>query len=297
MKTKNSQQGFTLVELMITLVLSLLVTFGIAQVLISSNQNSSTSDGVSQAQETARFTMSYLGRYIRGTGINSMVLRDSTTRAAMGCDVITLNDNDACSFNTDTGATEANITVAAGALSGDRLALSWIPPSVELTYPLIAPGAPTPVFSKVTTDCTGATIPGFVDDTMIINVFWVSFDSATGTNSLFCQGRLFDGTNITNSGNEQVIANGVEALQFLYGEATNPLSDDVTRYVNANEVDDWNRVFAIKVAVMTRSLGDITNSVITKQYVMLDSDIYSFTDAVNRQVFTSTFSIANRGND
>jgi type IV pilus assembly protein PilW len=297
MKTKNSQQGFTLVELMITLVLSLLVTFGIAQVLISSNQNSSTSDGVSQAQETARFTMSYLGRYIRGTGINSMVLRDSTTRAAMGCDVITLNDNDACSFNTDTGATEANITVAAGALSGDRLALSWIPPSVELTYPLIAPGAPTPVFSKVTTDCTGATIPGFVDDTMIINVFWVSFDSATRTNSLFCQGRLFDGTNITNSGKEQVIANGVEALQFLYGEATNPLSDDVTRYVNANEVDDWNRVFAIKVAVMTRSLGDITNSVITKQYVMLDSDIYSFTDAVNRQVFTSTFSIANRGND
>lgn len=297
MRNQNSQQGFTLVELMITLVLSLLITYGIAQILISSNQNSSTSDGVSQAQETARFTMSFLGRQIRGTGINSMVNRDITARAAMGCDVINLNNNNACSFNTDTGATEANITVAAGALSGDRLALSWIPPSVELTYPPIVPGAPTPVFQKVTTDCTGAPIPNFVDDSMIINVFWVSFDSASGTNSLFCRGRLFDGTTITDSGDEQVIANGVEALQFLYGEATNPLSDDVTRYVNANEVNDWNRVFAIKVAVMTRSLGDITNSVITKQYVMLDSDVYSFTDAVNRQVFSSTFYIANRGND
>lgn len=297
MRKINTQQGFTLVELMITLVLSLLITYGIAQVLISSNQNSSSSDGVSQAQETARFAMSFLGRQIRGTGINSMVNRDLTARSAMGCDIVDLNNNNACSFNTDIGATEANITVAAGALSGDRLALSWIPPSVELTYPLIAPGAPTPVFSKVTKDCTGATIPGFVDDTMIINVFWVSLDPATGTNSLFCQGHLFDGTNITAPGAAQVIANGVEALQILYGEATNPLSNDVTGYVNANEVNNWNRVFAIKVAVMTRSLGDITNDVITKQYVMLDSDIYTFTDAINRQVFSSTFSIANRGDD
>ncbi len=294
MKNKNTQFGFTLVELMITLVLSLLITYAIAQVLISSNQNSSSSDGVSQAQETARFVVSYLGRQIRGAGISSMVNRELTARSAMGCDITDLNNNNACSFNTDTGATEANITVAAGALSGDRLALSWIPPSVDLEYPsIIAPGTPAPVFPKVTNDCTGAEIPGFIDDTMIVNVFWVSLDPLSATNSLFCRGHLFDGTNITAIGSTEVIANGVEAIQFLYGEATNSASDNVTRYVNANEINDWDRVFSIKVAVMTRSLGDITNSVSTKQYVMLDSDLYTFTDAVNRQVFSSTFSIAN----
>ena len=72
----NSQRGFTLVELMITLVLSLLITYGIAQVLISSNQNSTSSDGVSQAQEPARFVMSFVGRQIRATGINSMSDRE-----------------------------------------------------------------------------------------------------------------------------------------------------------------------------------------------------------------------------
>jgi hypothetical protein len=134
---------------------------------------------------------------------------------------------------------------------------------------------------------------------MIINTFWVSFDDDSGTNSLFCQGRLFDTATltVTATGAAQAIANGVEAIQFLYGEATNVASDDVTGYVNANEVNDWNRVFAIKVAVMTRSLGDITNSVSTKQYVMLDSDIYTFTDAINRQVFSSTFFIRNPGDE
>ena len=65
MRMNKKQQGFTLIELMITLVLSLLITYGIAQVLISSNQSSSSSDGVSQAQETARFVMSFLGKQIR----------------------------------------------------------------------------------------------------------------------------------------------------------------------------------------------------------------------------------------
>ena len=296
----NSQRGFTLVELMITLVLSLLITYGIAQVLISSNQNSTSSDGVSQAQETARFVMSFVGRQIRATGINSMSDRELTSRTAMGCDVVDLNANNACSFNNNAGATEANITVGPGVLSGDRLALSWIPPSVDLTYPPFTPGDPSPVFLSITTDCSGATLLGFAPNTTTINTFWVSLDPLTQTNSLFCQGRLFDNatqTIIPPAGAAQVIANGVEAIHFLYGEATNAASDDVTRYVNANEVNDWNRVFAIKVSVMTRSLGDITNSVSTKQYVMLDSDIYTFTDAINRQVFSSTFFISNRGEE
>ncbi len=299
MNNLNNQRGFTLVELMITVVLSLLVTYGIAQVFISSNQNSSSSDGVSQAQETARFTMAFLGRRIRNTGINSIVDRTITSRSAMGCDVVDLNANNACSFNTDAGATEATITVAPGVLSGDRLALSWIPPSRDETYPEFSPGDPTPTFPSITTDCTGATIAGFVPETMIINTFWVSFDPDSGTNSLFCRGHLFDTATQTviQLGAAQAIANGVEAIQFLYGEATNAASNDVTGYVNANEVNDWNRVFAIKVAVMTRSLGDITNSVNTKQYVMLDSDIYTFTDAVNRQVFSSTFFIRNPGDE
>ena len=281
MNINKQQKGFTLVELMIALLLSLIVTYGIAQVLITSNQSSASSDGVSQAQETARFVMSFLGRQIRSAGLDSITDDDNNTQAVMGCDIAALSNVlpvPACSANSNAGATEATITVAAGAISGDVLAIAWIPPD------------------GVTTDCTGATIIGFTPGDTIVNVFGVGFDAASGTNSLICQGHLFDGVNVT-SGTALAIANGVEAMHVLYGEATDPLpangARNISRYVDADNVADWERVYAIKIAIMTRSLSDITNEVATKQYVMLDSGLYSFNDAVNRQVFSSTFTLSN----
>ena len=72
MKNLKTQSAFTLIELMITLVLSLLISYGIAQVLISSNRSSVTSDGLSQAQETGRFVMDYLAEHIRSAGLNAI---------------------------------------------------------------------------------------------------------------------------------------------------------------------------------------------------------------------------------
>jgi len=318
MKTYHYEQGFTLVELMITLVLSLVITYGIAQVLISSNQSSSSSDGLSEAQETARFVMSSLGSQIRASGANSITDNSIKTQAVMGCDIPALNAINACSADNSIGATEANITIAPAnvgnrdlvAMSGDRLALAWVPPTA-LNYPAL-PGEPIiPVFPAITTDCTGATLAGFAANTTIINVFWVSIDPQTITadpltsrNSLFCQGYLFNTTTQTLiglPGTPQVIANGVEALQVLYGEATDPLplngSRNVSRYVNANEVADWTDIYAVKVAIMTRSISDVTNSTSNKQYIMLDAGLYSFTDTVNRQVFSSTFAFSNFRDD
>ncbi len=279
MKIQRNQQGFSLIELMITLVLSLLITYGIAQVLISSNQTSSTSDGISQSQETARFVMSYLGGQIRESGLDSTTDDTIGTRAVMGCDIAALNAIGACPFESSAGATEANITVAANILSGDRFAIAWVPP----------PG--------VTTDCTGTTIDEFVPDRIIVNVFWVSFDATANSNSLFCQGHVFDGTTVLGSGVAQPIANGVETLQILYGEAAAalPTNDErnISRYVNADEVVNWDRVYAIKIAIMTRSISDVTNSITRKQYAILDAGLYDLNDAVNYQVFTSTFTISN----
>lgn len=308
MKAHHNEQGFTLVELMITLVLSLLITYGIAQVLISSNQSSSSSDGLSEAQETARFVMSSLGRKIRASGANSVNDNTIKTRAVMGCDIAALNAINACSAENNIGATEADITItpandAAGglvALSGDRLALAWVPPTT-LNYPALPAEAVIPPFPPVTTDCTGASFAAFAPDTIIVNVFWVGLDPdpLIDRNSLFCQGHLFNGTTQTviESGARQVIASGVEALQILYGEATNPLptngSRNVSRYVNANEVANWDDVYAVKMAIMTRSIGDVTNGISNNQYIMLDAGLYNFTDTVNRQVFSSTFAFSN----
>ena len=275
---RSLQKAFSLIELMITLVIALLLTYGIAQLLISSNQSSSASDGVSQAQETGRFVMSYLANQVRQAGLDSLNNDTITTQAVIGCDIPALNAIGAGSLESNAGDTEATID-APGAISGDRFAVAWVPPAGE------------------TEDCTGNTIAGFTPDDIIVNVFWVSFDATANNNSLFCQGHRFDGVNVIASGAAQAIANGVEAMHVLYGEATSALpangERNANRYVNANQVLDWERVYAIKVAVMTRSLSDVTNITTSRLYTLLDSGLYNFTDAVNRQVFSTTFSISN----
>ena len=116
MKNQHKKnQGFSLVELMITLVLSLLITYAIAQLLINSNQTSVTSDGISQSQETGRFVMSYLANQIRQSGLNSISNNSVTTKAIISCsdpDFVGLTSTTgevACSTNTDTGDTQATI--------------------------------------------------------------------------------------------------------------------------------------------------------------------------------------------
>ncbi len=50
---------------------------------------------------------------------------------------------------------------------------------------------------------------------------------------------------------------------------------------------------SIKVSILTRSLTQVTNSVALRRYVLLDAQPYTITDAVNRQVFNSSFVINN----
>ena len=282
MKNFTLSRGFTLVELMITLVLSLMITYAIAQVLISSNRSSVTSDGMSQSQETGRFVMSLLANNIRLAGLDSIDNDNSTTAAIIGCedpamgglkDFVTPG-NHQCSFESNLGF-------------GDRLAVAWIPP--------LPAGGEDDI-----RDCTG--VGGYAEDQIILNVFWVALDPVSGMNSLFCQGHTFNGTDIIDSNLPAAIVNGVDSLHVLYGEAIQPLPDtnnrNVGRYVHAGlaadgGVDDWDRVYAVKVSILTRSLTAVTNSIALRRYVMLDAQPYEISDAVNRQVFNTTFVINN----
>ena len=143
-------------------------------------------------------------------------------------------------------------------------------------------------------------------DEIVLNTFWVQPDDISGMNSLMCQGFMFDGTDVVGSTPEQVVANGVEAMQILYGEASAPLTGSRNRNINryvpapvdpdaptANEVQNWSQVYAVKVSILTRSLTEVTNNDTLRRYVLANASPYDMTDSVNRQVFTTTFAISN----
>lgn len=62
------QQGFSLVELMISLVLGLLLSAGVVTVFLSSKKTYQTQDAVSQIQENARFAEEFIARDTRMAG-------------------------------------------------------------------------------------------------------------------------------------------------------------------------------------------------------------------------------------
>lgn len=281
----KKNQGFSLVELMITLVLSLLVTYAIAQLLINSNRTSATSDGISQSQETGRFVMSYLANQVRQTGLDS-VTTNKTTQALISCSdpnfasLTSTTGEVACSTNTDTGDTQATIYNAG--IHGDRLAIAWIPP------------LPTSGNAADIRDCSG--VGGYNENDIILNVFWVESDG-NGMNNLVCQGNTLDGNTITRSNAKQAIANGVDSMHILFGEASAPLpitsQRNVATYVNNDAITNWDRVYAIKVSILTRSIAEATNIDTLRSYVLLDAEPYLMTDSINRQVFTTTYVINN----
>jgi type IV pilus assembly protein PilW len=296
-------RAFTLVELMITLVLSLMITYAIAQVLISSNRTAVTSDGMSQSQETGRFVMSYLADHIRGAGLNSTSNKSNTSGAFVSCptDPATSNlaENNACIEENGGGEDQDSITNAG--IHGDRLALSRIAPDDNLVDCTGSTGH-RPIDAAATTPLT----PYAIDD-RILNTFWVEFDENSNLSNLMCRGFLFNGVDVVGSSPAQAIANGVEALHLLYGEALTALPPSGERNVNryvpaavdpaapviAREVQDWNRVYAVKVSVLTRSLTDFTNNNTLRRYILANAAPYDMTDSVSRQVFTSTFVIHN----
>lgn len=282
----KKNHGFSLIELMITLVLSLLVTYAIAQLLINSNRTSVTSDGISQSQETGRFVMSYLANQVRQAGLDSITDNTKFTQAIISCsapDFVGLTSTTgevACSTNTNTGDTQATIYNAG--IHGDRLAIAWIPP-------LPASGNAADI-----RDCSG--VGGYNENDTILNVFWVESDG-NGMNNLVCQGSTLSGGVITRSNPKQAVANGVDSMQVLFGEATEPLpisnQRNINKYVNIADVNNWERVYAIKIAILTRSISEVTNSNILRRYVLLDAEPYLMTDSINRQVFSTTYVINN----
>lgn len=116
------ERGFTIVELMVALALSLFLLAGITYVVVNSNKNYNTTDSLSRLQENARFAMEFLARDLRRTGYvgcaNDVTSVNSTlNNGAMGpaFDVIPVDGVDSIGTN----------SVWAGA--GDNVVLSNTP--------------------------------------------------------------------------------------------------------------------------------------------------------------------------
>jgi len=68
MSARKFQQGLTLIELMVAMVLGLIVIAGVVSVLVSNKNGYRTNEGLSQVQETARTAFELIARDVRQAG-------------------------------------------------------------------------------------------------------------------------------------------------------------------------------------------------------------------------------------
>jgi len=71
--TRHRQQGLSLVELMVAMVISLILLAGIIQIYIANSQTNRVQEANARVQENGRFAVQFLARDVRGAGYSGCV--------------------------------------------------------------------------------------------------------------------------------------------------------------------------------------------------------------------------------
>ena len=221
----SQQYGLSLLELMITLLISTFLLLGVIQTFINSQTTYRLQESMSRMQEDGSLALEIIGRDLRATGYWGC-LKGSTG---------------------DLLGTDATITLKAA-------------------------------FVTIPTGGCSST----VDKTMTYYL------AKTSTIVYAIYGGVLRKN--TNTQNNDLIE-GVEAIQFLYGEDTNA-DHAVNDYVLANQVLNWEHVISVRVFILITSLEDN----LTAQPVAYTFNTLTTlpTDHHLRRVFSATFALRNR---
>lgn len=260
-KTRSKvQRGLTLVELLVALAISTVITIAAFSALIVSRQGFTATDVASQLRDNSRFATDLLQRL----GVQAGYISDAfNTRIPLL--------NAPAPNPSVTGFNDALIDIAdpenrfiarpAAAVDGSDILILRYQPSE--TFP--ASG----VVDSSMVNCAGnpAAAAAIDQNDRIVNIFHIALNANDGEPSLMCT--------VVNDGgapNPQPIIRGVETLQVLYGvngvtlagepPAVTNTQNVATRYLRADQMvvpgniaatnNNWRRVRSLKIGMVIR---------------------------------------------
>lgn len=97
---RNKQEGMTLIEILVALVLGIALIASVLSIFVSSNKSSRMLEGMSRMQENGRFALNFIGRDIRSTGHRARItgitvcLNDKSGAAIDGTNDLGTNSSD-----------------------------------------------------------------------------------------------------------------------------------------------------------------------------------------------------------
>lgn len=321
--SRRCQNGFSLVELMIAMVLSLILLSGVIQIFASTRTSYRAHEAVSQLQENGRIASEILSRDIRMAdfwGCIKTISQLTNNLTSAGTDFIDFKNGGIA--GADGGAGSDTLTLRGGFGARQTIQSPYGPQTssdllvsvnndIETSDMIVVSDCETADIVQVTNadpngtgelaHITGSGAPG---NSNIAN------PGCSGGGSAQCLSKIYGGNasvfkvqqityTIGNGAagqpalfrNGQELVDGIEDFQVLYGEDTDS-SGYVNRYVSFGDVSDMANVISIRYALVVRSYSDnITTS--PQSYTVLGTNTDA-TDNRLRQVFTATTSIRNR---
>jgi type IV pilus assembly protein PilW len=118
-----------------------------------------------------------------------------------------------------------------------------------------------------------------------VNTYYIDINNSS-TSSLFKR--------IASDPSSQELVEGIENMQFLYGEDTNG-DRSVDTYVNAASVTNWEDVRSVKIGLLVSTIEEIRGMDENNEiYDVLGTNIGPANDLRIRRVFTATVGLRNR---
>ena len=268
-KSFLKQRGLSLLELMIAMVLGLFIIVGISYVYVSGKKSSITTDQVSLLQDNGRAVLQQLTSIIQHAGYSSTSVAPFNDVFIQGA-VSSSSCTDSTNSVTDTSLFSAMQNNTA---SGDTIGVVYM--GDDDLYQDCA-GGELPVACRLGSGASN-------DAAKIYNQFFVA-NNAAGDPALNCSG--------SRSTAAVEIADGVENIQFVYGEDLD--GDSIAdRYVNETEVSKWGQVVSVNVSVLVRSLNAVATANTARSYQLSEDAIINTNDRYLRAVFTATIRLRN----
>ena len=276
--SSKAQQGFSLVELMITLTLGLIISGAIIQVLVSSSVTNQLNQAVAQVQESGRFITARLSAEFYEIGRYDQITANVDT-------------------SVDTVAEAAYVENHPIAVPGDfvnNAALGSIQSSGGNSDKLV-------VSLLATEDCTGnrhGYAPG--SEFHVVNHYFTSGSTLKCTGY---DGRVLRGLKIQAVSPESVtLLDNVENFQIQFGVSDSIASSQgqAITYVTANEIEALRalnqQVVSLRWAIMLKSYQDEVRQTQVQKYALLNEASKTMDSAHYYQVFSKTLALRNMKN-
>ncbi|MGV8897621.1 MAG: PilW family protein [Burkholderiaceae bacterium] len=261
------RQGFSLIELMISLAIGLLITVATFSAFTGASGATRMAEEQGRMHEDAQAALTILSQQLRMAGYNHD--QPPPEFSIRGCD-----------------GQFGNITTASNLDALTCIPDTTKPDSIAVSYE--ADGFNTvPTAGGLPTDCLGNALSIPNAD----NRFYV--DTASSIPSLYCKG---------SGGEPQALVENIEDMQFNYGAAETPdgavagyLRADEVIALSVNHVENWKKVRTVHICVLVRSVSEVVPDAASAQYNKCDRNLETVPpDRRLRRAYTTTVVLRNR---